>query len=135
MMLRVIAVMVVASLLILTGCAASQSMRVATTPPGATVTLTRIGVTETQGGIVGVGAGGVGEPFEEPPISLGTSPVEYEFDLEETDEQLSLIGLFVSVKRKFTEGLIRAEKDGLAAERRVRFTGEPILLDLVLYAE
>ena len=34
--------------------------------------------------------------------------------------------------RKFTEGLIRVEKDGAVAERRVRFTGKPIAVDLIL---
>jgi hypothetical protein len=36
------------------------------------------------------------------------------------------------VTRIFTEGLIRAEKDGRVAERRVRFGGKPVNVDLTL---
>ena len=43
--------------------------------------------------------------------------------------------MHVSVKEKITEGIVRAEMDGCCAERRVMFTGEPIMLDLVLVAE
>ena len=34
--------------------------------------------------------------------------------------------------RRFTEGLIRAELNGAVAERRVRFAGDPIEVDLTL---
>jgi hypothetical protein len=130
-----IAVLTFASLLILCGCAATQKVIVSTTPSGADVTLVRYGVTKAEGSIPGISVGGTGDSFEDPPMTLGTAPVEYEFELEETDEQLSVGGLFVKVARKFTEGLIRAEKDGVVAERRVRFTGEPIVVDLMLPAE
>jgi hypothetical protein len=130
-----ILVLALAFLLALCGCAATQKVTVSTTPPGAQVTLVRYGVTKAQGSVPGISVGGVGDSFEDPPMTLGTAPLEYEFELEETEEQLSVGGLFVKVARKFTEGLIRAEKDGNVAERRVRFTGEPIVLDLVLPVE
>ena len=63
---------------------------------------------------------------------LGTSPLEYEFELEEDSQGISLGGLFVQSVRRFTEGLIRAELNGAVAERRVRFSGDPIEVDLTL---
>ncbi len=122
-------------LLLLCGCAATQKISVVTTPSGAHVTLTRYGVTKAEGGIPGASVGGLGEAFEDPPIELGTAPLEYEFKLEETDQEFHAGGLFVKVARKFTEGLFRAEKDGLIAERRVRFSGQPILVEMLLTAE
>jgi hypothetical protein len=79
-----------------------------------------------------VSAGGSGAPFQDPPLTLGTSPLEYEFRLKESDRRFSGRGAYVEVARKFTEGLIRVERDGIVAERRVRFTGKPITVDLVL---
>jgi len=128
-------VVVLVSLLVLCGCAATQKLSVSTTPPGAQITLIRYGVTEAQGGVPGVSVSGVGESFEDPPMALGTSPLKYEFKLEESGERLSMGGLFVKVARKFTEGLIRAEKDGEVAERRVRFSGEPVMVELSLPAQ
>jgi len=122
-------------LLLLCGCAATQKLTVTTDPPGAQVTLVRYGTTETEGALPGMSFGSAEEPFEDAPISLGTSPLDYEFELHETLEQVSILGLFVDVKRKFTEGLVRAEKDGRAAERRVRFSGKPLVVDLLLPAE
>jgi hypothetical protein len=77
-------------------------------------------------------AGGSGASFQDPPMALGTSPLEYEFRLKESDRRFSGRGVSVEVARRFTEGLIRVERDGIVAERRVRFTGKPITVDLVL---
>ena len=133
-MSKTISLLVILSL-VLCGCAGTQKLLVSTTPPGASVTLIRFGVTETTAGVPGIGIGGVGDPFEDAPIVLGTSPLEYEFELEDSGQSAGVAGVFIDVTRKFTEGLIRAEKGGVAAERRVRFTGKPITIDLVLPAE
>ena len=125
------AVATVAALL-LCGCASAQKISVTTTPPGAQVTLIRYGVTEAQGSVAGVSVGGLGGDFEDPPIVLGTSPLEYEFELEDSGQRVSAGGLSVVVVRRFTEGLIRAERDGAVAERRVRFGGDWVVVDLLL---
>ncbi len=134
-MSKAVTVMVLSFLLLLSGCAATQRLNVTTSPPGAQVTLVRYGVTEAEGGVPGVSVGATGERFEDPPMTLGTSPLDYEFKLEETDEEISIAGVFMKVTRKFTEGLIRAEKDGRVAERRVSFTGKPLVVDLLLPVE
>ncbi len=134
-MIKLIAVTVISSLLLVCGCAATQKLSVLTDPSGAQVTLTRYGIAETEGGVPGVAVGAAGERFEDPPMTLGTSPVEYEFKLEETDQDISIVGVYVKVTRKFTEGLVRAEKDGRLAERRVLFTGKPLVVDLLLPAQ
>lgn len=117
---------------LLGGCTATQRISVATTPPGANVTLIRYGVTEVQGSIPGISVGGAADSFEDPPIVLGTAPTEYEFELEEEPRAVSVGGFFVQAVRRFTEGLIRAEMDGAVAERRVRFSGEPMVVELIL---
>jgi hypothetical protein len=65
-------------------------------------------------------------------MTLGTSPLKYQFKLVETTKQIFIGGAYVTVKRRFTEGLVRAELDGLAAERRVSFSGEPLMVDMLL---
>lgn len=132
MSIKSIAALMPLSLLLLCGCATTQSLRVVTTPAGAQVTLIRYGVTEAHGSVAGASAGGVGASFEDPAIALGTSPLEYEFKLEKSGERVAVEGLSVQVARKYTEGLIRAEKDGLVAERRVRFSGKPVVVELRL---
>ena len=134
-MSKVVTLLALSSLLLLCGCAATQKLSVITDPPGAQVTLVRYGITKAEGGVPGVSVGTSGERFEDPPITLGTSPLEYEFKLEETAKELSIAGIFAKVTRTFTEGLVRAEKDGRVAERRVLFAGKPLAVDLLLPAE
>ncbi|HSR16137.1 MAG TPA: hypothetical protein VLL51_10315, partial [Gemmatimonadales bacterium] len=110
----------------------TQRVSVTTTPVGAQVTLIRYGVTQVDGSVPGAVVGGVADTFEDPPLLLGTAPLEYEFHREQRGQQVSIAGLFVKVTRVFTEGLIRAEKDGRVAERRVSFTGKPVTVDLTL---
>jgi hypothetical protein len=120
------------ALLLLCGCAATQRVSVTTSPVGAQITLIRFGVNHVDGSVPGVSVGGVADSFEDPPLFLGTSPLEYEFRLEEGARQIAIGGFFVKVTRIFTEGLVRAEKDGRIAERRVLFSGKPVKLDLQL---
>lgn len=134
-LMKTVTVLLVVVLSLLAGCAATQKITVNTDPPGAEVSLTKCGVTEAHGGFQGVVVGGTGEPFEDVPIQLGTSPLEYEFRLKETKEHFSAPGMFVKVARKITEGLIRAEKGGGFAERRVAFTGEPLVINLRIEEE
>ena len=119
-------------LLILCSCAANQRISVTTDPVGAQVSLIRYGVNHVDGSVPGVAVGGIADSFEDPPLALGTSPLEYEFALEESGRQVAVGGFFVKVTRVFTEGMIRAEKNGRVAERRVRFSGKAVRVDLTL---
>jgi hypothetical protein len=118
--------------LLLGACASAQRVTVTTAPSGAQVTLIRYGVIEAQGSVAGIAIGGIDRDFEDAPIVLGTSPVEYEFELEQRDQEVAVGGAFVQVVRRFTEGLIRAERNGAVAERRVRFDGDAVDVDLTL---
>jgi len=120
------------SLLVLCSCAANQRISVTTDPAGAQVSLIRYGVNHVDGSVPGVAVGGIADSFEDPPLALGTSPLEYEFALEESGRQVAVGGFFVKVTRVFTEGMIRAEKNGRVAERRVRFSGKAVRVDLTL---
>lgn len=132
--MRTAILIMIVALFLLSGCAASQKLTVHTHPPGARVTLIKYGVTEARGGIKGITVGGETESFEQGLIDLGTSPLEYEFRLEEEGRHLSAPGLFVKVVNKYTEGLIRAQLDGRFAERRVQFSGDPLLIKLTIEA-
>ena len=134
-MSKMVVLMTLVSLLLLCSCAANQKLSVTTDPPGAQVTLVRYGITKAEGGLPGVSVGTSGENFEDPPITLGTSPLDYEFKLQETAKELSIGGVYAKVTRTFTEGLVRAEKDGRVAERRVLFMGKPLAVDLLLPAQ
>ncbi len=133
--MRKTALIFIVAIFVLSGCAAKQQISVDTVPPGAMVTLTKIGVTETSGGVEGIVASGAGEPFEDDPIVLGTTPLSYEFELVEEGEGISGPGFFVSVKKRITEGLIRAELDGGYAERRVTFSGEPLQIIMTIVGQ
>jgi hypothetical protein len=121
-----------ATLVAVCGCAATQRIVVTTAPVGAEVTMIRYGVTQVHGRAPGAAVGGVADSFEDPPLLLGTSPLEYEFRLQQGGQQVAIGGLFVEVTRIFTEGIIRAEKDGRVAQRRVQFTGKPVRVELIL---
>jgi hypothetical protein len=132
--MRTTALLVAAALLLIAGCASTQKITVITDPPGAHVTLTKYGVAEAKGGVPGVVVESEGGSFEDDPVGLGTSPLEYEFRLKEDQEHFSAPGIFLKVVKKITAGLIRAEKDGSYAERRVDFSGKPLVIDLRLEA-
>jgi len=134
-MSKFVALLVLGSLLLVCGCAANQKLSVTTDPPGAQVTLVLYGISKTEGGVPGVSVGMSGQNFEDPPITLGTSPLQYEFKLVETTKELSVAGVYARVTRTFTEGLVRAEKDGRVAERRVLLVGKPLQVDLLLTSQ
>lgn len=122
-------------LLLAAACAGPQRLIVETEPPGATVTLTRISERRAQGGLYGFSGHASQGIIHEEPIDLGTSPLQYAFERTRTEQAISLPGVYGSVTLETREGIVRAERDGRFAERRVRFDGSPVHLRLELNAE
>lgn len=122
-------------LLALTACGGTQKLTVITEPPGATVTLTKIGirtVTADYAARRGYDSRVHAGRYEDPPIVLGLSPIEYEFPLEEKEPSAELSAYDGSATKQVKEGVIRAEKGGFKAERRVTFDGTPLRVELKL---
>jgi hypothetical protein len=116
-------------LVILAGCASTQKLSVQTEPSGAEVFLQRRGDLEVHAAVEGVygalDADSIGEDF----YSLGTTPLEYEFDLREQEAAIYSPRAGGSVSRHFTEGTIRIVREGYqTVERLMRFSGNPISL-------
>lgn len=128
-----------AALLLLSGfalgaCAPSyQRVTVATLPEGAEVYLQRSGEMQVNAAVAGF-YGSIGAPsFEEEYYSLGTSPIDYEFLLDEQEATVAGGGVYGEVKRRYTEGRIRVVKEGYRiVERALRFTGDRIHMELEL---
>lgn len=121
-------------LLLAAACAGPQRLVVETEPPGAIVTLERISERRAQGGLYGFSGHASQGVVHEPTIELGTSPLQYAFERTRTEQAISLPGVYGSVTLETREGIVRAEKDGRFAERRVRFDGSPVHLRLELNA-
>lgn len=116
-----------------TGCASAQKLSVHTTPAGAEVFLQRRGELEVEATVAGVHGNVRGGSFEEEYFSLGSAPVDYQFDLEERDS--AGLGEYAggSVTRRFEEGTVRVDLRGYRpVERRVRFSGDAVRLRITL---
>lgn len=126
-------VLLMPGLLLLPGCVATQRLTVETDPPGAEVFLQRRGEVEVAGGASGIyGEVDVGS-FEEEEFSLGTTPVDYEFDLEDREALVAGRGAGGEVTRRYIEGTIRIVLGGFETiVRRVRFSGSDIDLAVPL---
>lgn len=110
-----------------------QRVSVETDPVGAEVSLQRSGEIQVEASVAGVGGSLGAGSFTEDFISLGTAPVDYEFNLKRTDADVERGGSGGQVKRQYTEGLIRIALEGYrTVERRVRFDGDRIKLDVEL---
>lgn len=117
-------------------CASTQSLSVHTDPAGAQVYLQRRGEVEVQATVAGVHGQVGANSFEEESFSLGTSPLEYEFHRKETEAAVQGPGAGGSLTRHFREGTVRIEMPGYrTAERRVRFSGDAIVLRVDLQPE
>lgn len=127
-----------ASLVTLAGLSAAcgtsmQRITVETDPAGAEVMLQRSGEVDVKASVSGVGGTLGAGSFTEDFISLGNAPVDYEFDLSRTDAEVEAGGHGGQVERRYTEGLIRIALDGYrTVERRVRFSGSPVKIDIPL---
>jgi len=116
-------------LALITGCSSAQVLSVRTEPTGAHVYLQRRGDIEVQASVGGM-SGEVGaDSFEEEFYSLGTTPVEYEFDRTEKEGGVVTPAGGGSVTRRYREGTVRIELEGYrTVERVVRFSGDPVTL-------
>jgi hypothetical protein len=110
-----------------------QRITVQTDPTGAAVSLQRSGEVDVSASVAGVGGSLGAGSFTEDFISLGNSPVDYEFQVSRTGAEVGAGGGGGQVKRRYTEGLIRIALEGYrTVERRVRFSGDRIALDIDL---
>lgn len=123
----------VIGLALLAGCAATQQLRIETDPVGAEVYLQRRGDIEVSARVPG-GAGRVdASTFEDAFEYLGTTPLEYEFRLREDQAAIDTPDVGGRVVKHYTEGTLRIELEGYrTVERRIRFTGEDLVLVIPL---
>ncbi len=110
-----------------------QRVTVTTLPAGAEVYLQRSGVMQVNAAYSGF-YGSIGAPsFEEGYYSLGTTPIDYEFVLDQQEATVAGAGAYGEVKRRYTEGRIRVVREGYrTVERAVRFTGDRLELEVEL---
>jgi hypothetical protein len=121
------------SLAVITACGAGQQLNIESDPSGAEVYLMRRGEYEVNASIDGFGGSFDGDSFEEEFYLLGTTPLEYEFDLTDTESSFYVPGLpaGVSVTKHYQEGILRVEMDGYETEQRtIQFSNN--LFNLVL---
>jgi hypothetical protein len=108
-----------------------QRVNVTTLPRGAEVFLQRSGEVEVQASALGFHASFDAASFDESFFSLGTTPVDYEFRLEDREAAVAGGPAAGDVTRRYTEGKIRVVMDGYrTVERTVRFSGDRIDLEL-----
>ncbi len=119
----------------LAGCGSSkQKVSVKTTPPGAEVLLQRRGDLDIDVSLPTIGSGDLdaGE-FEDDFITLGNAPVDYEFELSDSQGSVSFKGAGGSVTKHYREGTIRVQLPGyMTIERLVAFSGSAINLEFTL---
>jgi hypothetical protein len=107
-----------------------QRISIRTDPAGALVSWQRSGTQTISGSVAGVGGTIDGGRFTDEWMTLGNAPIDYEFDLSESEGGGYVAGLGGQVTKHYRDAMIRVELAGYQAlERRVAFTGDPI--DLV----
>jgi hypothetical protein len=110
-----------------------QRLTVETLPRGAEVYLQRSGEVEVAASVAGYHGSFDAASFDEGFYSLGNTPVDYEFLLEDPEAVVAGGPAYGEVTRRYTEGRIRVVMDGYrTVERVVRFTGDHIDLELDL---
>ena len=121
------------ALALLAGCASTQKLSVQTVPEGAQIYLQRKGNVEVSANVAGFHGSVRPGSFKEEFFSLGTSPADYEFQLEEREAAVQGGGAGGSITRRYTEGLIRIVLEGYrTVERLVRFSGSRIDLEVTM---
>lgn len=116
------------------GCTATQQIVVKTEPTGADVYLQRSGDVTVDANVMGIMGSVEQDRYTEDFYYLGTTPVTYEFDLEETDSAVHAPGLGGgAVTRRHREGTVRVEMTGYeTVQRPVRFTGDQLHMMITL---
>lgn len=110
----------VIGVVLLSACGASQQLHIESDPSGAEVYLMRRGEYEISGNVDGFSGSFEGEAFEEGFYLLGSTPLEYEFDLSDTESAFVIPGLpaSASVTKVYQEGILRVVMDGYVTEER-----------------
>ena len=122
-----------AGVLLVSACSSTQEILVVTAPAGAEVSLQRRGELAIHASVSGIGGTIAADSFEDEFISLGTSPVNYEFKRKKREVAVHGPGAGGNVTRHYIEGTIRIELPGyITVERRVRFDGDAIELNVSL---
>jgi hypothetical protein len=101
-------------------CGATQTLHIETDPTGAEVYLMRRGEYEVSASVGGIGGSFDGDEFQEDFYLIGTTPVDYEFRLSDSEGSFSVPGLpaGASVTKHFREGVIRIVMSGAVLRRR-----------------
>ncbi len=122
---------------LLAGCSTTQRLTVRTEPPGATVSLARIGVKRAEGDLPRMSGMALFQSvFQDPFETLGSAPLTTTIELSQPLSTFRLPdGGEGEVLKETRAAIVRAVKDDRSAETRVRFTGEPLEVILVLDPE
>jgi len=123
----------VTSFAAITACGSGQQLVIDSDPGGAEVYLMRRGEYEVNASVDGIGGNFDGDSFEEDFYLLGTTPLEYEFDLTDTESSFYIPGIpaGLSVTKHYQEGILRVEMNGYETEERtIQFSNN--LFNLVL---
>ncbi len=123
----------VTSFAAITACGSGQQLVIDSDPSGAEVYLMRRGEYEVNASVDGISGNFDGDSFEEDFYLLGTTPLEYEFDLTDTESSFYIPGVpaGLSVTKHYQEGILRVEMNGYATEERtIQFSNN--LFNLVL---
>lgn len=129
-------VLLALALAFLVGCVSTQTLEIATQPEGADVSMQLRGRNKVDARVGAVVGSVKADRFEEDFFDLGNAPVFYEFRLKQHQGGVEAPEGGVSVIRQYEEGIIRVELEGYrTVERRVRFSGTPIFLEISLEPE
>ena len=125
-------------IVLVSACGATQKLHIETVPEGAEVYLQRRGEYEVSASVSGIGGTFDGDSFEDDFYLLGTTPLDYEFDLSDSEGSFSIPGIpaGASVTKHFREGVIRIVMSGYTTEERtVQFSDNELSLTLTLDEE
>ena len=135
---RLIVPVIAVTIAMVTACGSSQVLHIETDPEGAEVYLQRRGEYEVSASVSGIGGTFDGDNFEDDFYLLGTTPLDFEFDLSDSEGSFSIPGIpaGASVVKHFREGVIRIVMNGYQTEERtVQFSDNELKLALILDPE
>jgi hypothetical protein len=118
---RVIAIVfLTVSLAAISACGIAQKLHIESDPSGAEVYLMRRGEYEISASIDGIGGSCDGDSFEDDYYLIGTTPLDYEFGLSDTESSFYIPGIpaGASVTKNFEEGIIRIVMNGYTTEEK-----------------
>jgi len=113
-----------AVLVLAPACARTQKLIVRTDPGGAEVAIIKRGQLRTSGHVAGIVTVGASERYEDEPVSIGTSPVMYEFPVVEPQAGVFVPYIAARQDKICREVVIRAWDNGKYAEQVIPVTGD-----------